>query len=229
MYNGSYYNATVSGARNLTEMIWYPPVAGILSVSVGYTDEATVFTTNSTDLNINGTGLNELNDSLTYLWLFGDDTNVTTTLRSATRRYPSDGTYTVVLVVTDAFNKTDNTSINVTIVDEPVVLPSGGGGGGGRYVYEAPNTVIEINFTSEGEEITLSMVSDEFNTAEFEYLDEAAIKQGVILKILSLLNWDPFNIDEIQPEYSVDNGKIDFALKHKKLIKAFICFKKETI
>lgn len=31
--------------------------------------------------------------------------------------------------------------------------------------------------------------------------DEAATKQAVILRILKALGWEPFNIDEVQPEY----------------------------
>ena len=30
--------------------------------------------------------------------------------------------------------------------------------------------------------------------------DEAAVKQGIVLRLLSLLDWDPFNPDEIHPE-----------------------------
>jgi len=33
----------------------------------------------------------------------------------------------------------------------------------------------------------------------FGAFDEAAIKQGIVLKILSLLDWDPFDVDEVQP------------------------------
>lgn len=31
--------------------------------------------------------------------------------------------------------------------------------------------------------------------------DEASTKQAVILRILSLIGWDTFNIDEVNPEY----------------------------
>jgi len=61
----------------------------------------------------------------------------------------------------------------------------------------------------------------------FKSLDEAAIKQAIVLKILSLLEWDPFNIDEIQPEYGLEDGKVDFLLKHKDSHKVFLGVKKE--
>jgi hypothetical protein len=61
----------------------------------------------------------------------------------------------------------------------------------------------------------------------FSTLDEAAIKQGIVLKILSLLDWDPFNIDEIQPEYSVGDGKVEFSLRNRTSAEAFLMVKKE--
>ena len=61
----------------------------------------------------------------------------------------------------------------------------------------------------------------------FQGLDEAAIKQGIVLKMLSLLDWDPFDMDEIQPEYDVKDGKIDFALIHEGKPRVFLGVKKE--
>ncbi|MBW1921819.1 MAG: restriction endonuclease subunit R [Deltaproteobacteria bacterium] len=62
----------------------------------------------------------------------------------------------------------------------------------------------------------------------FSKLDEAGTKQGIVLKILSLLEWDPFNIDEIHPEYPVGNTKVDFSLRHKNTDKVFIQVTKDT-
>jgi len=58
-------------------------------------------------------------------------------------------------------------------------------------------------------------------------LEEAAIKQSIVLKILSLLGWDPFNIDEIEPDYHVGAGKIDFLLKPDNTNKIFLNVKKD--
>jgi hypothetical protein len=62
----------------------------------------------------------------------------------------------------------------------------------------------------------------------FKDFDEAAIKQAIVLKILSLLEWDPFNIDELQSEYMLKEDKIDFALKHKESLKVFVSVKKDS-
>ena len=56
--------------------------------------------------------------------------------------------------------------------------------------------------------------------------DEAATKQTVILRILKALGWDPFNIDEVYPEYSVGSKRVDYALRHNGRNKVFIEVKK---
>ncbi|MBN1848598.1 MAG: hypothetical protein JW932_08430 [Deltaproteobacteria bacterium] len=58
-------------------------------------------------------------------------------------------------------------------------------------------------------------------------LEEAAIKQSIVLKILSLLGWDPFNIDEIEPDFQVGDGKVDFLLKCDNSKKLFLMVKKD--
>ena len=73
----------------------------------------------------------------------------------------------------------------------------------------------------------LEFLRDIQSDERFKSLDEAAIKQAIVLKILSLLDWDPFNIDEIQPEYDLQDGKVDFLLKHKDSHKVFLSVKKE--
>jgi predicted type IV restriction endonuclease len=60
----------------------------------------------------------------------------------------------------------------------------------------------------------------------FTSFDEVATKQGIVLKILSLLEWDPFDIDEIQPEYTVKDKKVDFALRTDNSNKAFLVVEK---
>ena len=60
----------------------------------------------------------------------------------------------------------------------------------------------------------------------FGTFDEAAIKQGGILKVLSLLDWDPFDVDEVQPEYDIQGNRVDFCLKKQKSNKVFILVRK---
>jgi hypothetical protein len=60
----------------------------------------------------------------------------------------------------------------------------------------------------------------------FRTFDEAAIKQGVVLKTLSLLDWDPFEVDEVQPECEIKGSKVDYCLGKKKNSKVFIIVRK---
>ncbi len=56
--------------------------------------------------------------------------------------------------------------------------------------------------------------------------DEAATKQAVIAKLLSLLGWDFFDIDEVKPEFAVGSKRVDFSLRHSHSNKVFIEVKK---
>ncbi len=43
-------------------------------------------------------------------------------------------------------------------------------------------------------------------------LDEAAVKQGVVLPLLQHLGWHPFDVLEVVPEYSIGADRVDYAL-----------------
>lgn len=60
----------------------------------------------------------------------------------------------------------------------------------------------------------------------FTSFDEVATKQGIVLKILSLLEWDPFDIDEIRPEYAKGDKSVDFSLRNNNSNKAFLVVEK---
>lgn len=56
--------------------------------------------------------------------------------------------------------------------------------------------------------------------------DEATTKQIIVLRLLSLLGWDIYNIDEVIPEYSVRSRRVDYLLRIKNSNKVFIEVKK---
>jgi predicted type IV restriction endonuclease len=56
--------------------------------------------------------------------------------------------------------------------------------------------------------------------------DEAATKSAVVARLLSLLCWDIFDIDEVTPEYSVGGSKVDYSLRINSANKVFIEVKK---
>lgn len=51
---------------------------------------------------------------------------------------------------------------------------------------------------------------------EISNLSEEATKQGVVLPILSYLNWNPINIKEVFPEYTVGSNRVDYALRDER-------------
>lgn len=60
----------------------------------------------------------------------------------------------------------------------------------------------------------------------FFSLDEAAIKQTVVLQLLSILGWDTYNINEVRPEYSLSGKRVDYSLCIENKNKIFIEVKK---
>lgn len=56
--------------------------------------------------------------------------------------------------------------------------------------------------------------------------DEASTKQAIVIRILSLLGWDIFNVDEVKPDFHVGSQPVDYALRVNKANKVFINVKK---
>ncbi len=59
------------------------------------------------------------------------------------------------------------------------------------------------------------------NTSLFNKTEEAT-KQGAILPILSALGWNCFDINEVTPEFSVGNGRVDYCLHIERRKAVFI-------
>src|SRR4030042_1818574 len=72
----------------------------------------------------------------------------------------------------------------------------------------------------------LSLVDQLKQDRRLVSFDEAATKQTVLLRVLSILGWDIYNIDEVMPEYSVGSQRVDYALRHSNANKVFIEVKK---
>ncbi len=56
--------------------------------------------------------------------------------------------------------------------------------------------------------------------------DEAATKQAVILRLLTILGWDVYNIEEVCPEYSVGGKLVDYSLRIENANKVFLEIKR---
>ena len=71
----------------------------------------------------------------------------------------------------------------------------------------------------------LASIIQELRTAGWlDSLDEQAIKQTVILRILHSqeLAWNTYNRDEVWPEYPVATDKVDYSLRHSNANKVFV-------
>lgn len=153
--NGVYYTNT-----SLTDIVNYPPVAGISASSTAVKIGNTVtFTSTSSDPNMPG----PLNDSwASFLWNFGDGSNSTS--ENASHSYSSAGTYTVTLTVTDSFGESDSTSVNIG-----VTTISTGGSTSSRSRSSSGPRIIVLNLT-EGAFVTLNVI--ERDTIQFEFEGE---------------------------------------------------------
>ena len=72
----------------------------------------------------------------------------------------------------------------------------------------------------------LSVITKWQSIERLTLLDEAKVKQVVILPIFRGLRWDPDNDQEVCPEYSVAGRRVDYALLIGKTPKVFIEVKK---
>lgn len=56
--------------------------------------------------------------------------------------------------------------------------------------------------------------------------DEAATKQAIILPLLHQLGWNTYNIDEVTPEFIVENRRVDYSLRLNNTNEVFLEVKK---
>ncbi|MEZ7892521.1 MAG: type I restriction endonuclease [Candidatus Wallbacteria bacterium] len=59
--------------------------------------------------------------------------------------------------------------------------------------------------------------------------DEAATKQAIILRLLNMLGWNTFDINEVKPEYSINGKRVDYSLRINSINKVFIEVKKTIV
>jgi len=95
--------------------------------------------------------------------------------------------------------------------------------------YKSGNNIISgsVSYREKNMQDLLEFIKKLQSDQRFASFDEVATKQGIILKILSLLEWDPFDIDEIQPEYVRGDKRVDFSLRINNSNAVFIVIEKE--
>jgi len=71
-----------------------------------------------------------------------------------------------------------------------------------------------------------SFIDELRSNKKLSTFDESSTKQAVVLRLLSLLGWDIFNVEEVCPEYAVNSHRVSYALRAKNTNKVFIEIKK---
>ena len=67
-----------------------------------------------------------------------------------------------------------------------------------------------------------TFITDLKSNKKLDKFDEASTKQAVVLRMLSFLGWDIFNVDEVYPDYSANSFTVSYALRVKNTNKIFI-------
>lgn len=60
----------------------------------------------------------------------------------------------------------------------------------------------------------IRQISDDIKAGRF--INEASVSQGIVLRLLHALDWQIFDSKIVSPEYSVEGGRVDFALCHPR-------------
>jgi len=68
----------------------------------------------------------------------------------------------------------------------------------------------------------MSFVSELKSHKRLATFDEASTKQALVLRLLSFLGWDIFNVEEVYPDYSVNTTNVSYALRVRNTNKIFI-------
>lgn len=68
----------------------------------------------------------------------------------------------------------------------------------------------------------MKFVSELKSNKKLATFDEASTKQAVVLRLLSFLEWDIFNVEEVYPDYSVNTSNVSYALRVRNANKVFI-------
>ncbi len=53
-------------------------------------------------------------------------------------------------------------------------------------------------------------------------VNEQKTKNGVVHPLLACLGWNPYNVKEVDPEYAVESGRVDYCLKRGEVAAVFI-------
>ena len=67
-----------------------------------------------------------------------------------------------------------------------------------------------------------SFIKDLKSNKKLSSFDQASTKQAVVLRMLSFLGWDIFNVDEVCPDYAANSSQVSYALRIGDSNKIFV-------
>ncbi len=67
-----------------------------------------------------------------------------------------------------------------------------------------------------------SFIKDLKSNKKLSSFDEASTRQAVVLRMLSFLGWDIFNVDEVCPDYAANSSHVSYALRIGDTNKIFV-------
>jgi predicted type IV restriction endonuclease len=67
-----------------------------------------------------------------------------------------------------------------------------------------------------------AFIDDLKSNKKISSFDEASTRQAIVLRLLSYLGWDIFNVDDVYPDYTANSVSVSYALRVKESNKVFI-------
>ena len=67
-----------------------------------------------------------------------------------------------------------------------------------------------------------SFIDELKSNKKLSSFDEASTKQAVVLRLLSFLGWDIFNVEEVYPDFSSNSSNVSYALRIRNSSKIFV-------
>ncbi len=68
----------------------------------------------------------------------------------------------------------------------------------------------------------IAFINELKSNKKLSSFDEAATKQAVVLRLLSFMDWDIFNVEEVYPDYAANSSSVSYALRIRNINKVFI-------
>jgi len=69
---------------------------------------------------------------------------------------------------------------------------------------------------------TIELIESLKSNKRVDTFDKASTKQAIVIRLLSLLGWDIFDVDEVKPDHALKSVQVDYSLRLKNVDTVFI-------